>query len=182
MPDAFAVLYLQDIVLRFRSLKRLGDRALAQLDDAQWFITLDDEANSVAIIVKHIAGNMRSRWMDFLTADGEKPDRHRDTEFQLEQADKAAVLARWEAGWEILFDVLESLTVDDLTKTVLIRQEPHAVPQAIHRQLSHYAYHIGQLVFLCKHLKGGDWQSLSIPRGKSGEFNEMMRKRQKRGA
>ena len=182
MEDSFATIYLQDIIRRFRRLKQLADRAVAQLDDQDWFVTLDEKANSVAIMLKHIAGNMRSRWTDFLTTDGEKPDRRRDSEFQLEQADRAAILARWETGWEILFGVLESLTVDDLTKTVLIRQEPHAVPQAIHRQLSHYAYHIGQLVFLCKHLTGSDWQSLSIPRGKSGEFNEMMRRRQKHGA
>ena len=183
MENTFAVIYLRDIVQQFRRLKRLADRAVTQLDDQEWFVTLYDEANSIAIILKHIAGNMRSRWTDFFTADGEKPDRHRDTEFELEeQEDKAVILARWEAGWRILFDVLESLTVDDLDKTITIRQEPHAVPQAIHRQLSHYAYHVGQLVFLCKCLKGNDWQSLSIPRAKSNEFNQVMRERHRRDA
>lgn len=183
MEDAFATIYLQDIVQQFHRLKRLADRAVIQLDDQQWFVTLYDEGNSVAILLKHIAGNMHSRWTDFFTADGEKPDRHRDSEFELEeQEDKAAILARWEAGWRILFDVLESLTVNDLSRTITIRHEPHPVPQAIHRQLSHYAYHVGQLVFLCRHLKRDDWQSLSIPRGKSNEFNQTMRERHRRNA
>jgi hypothetical protein len=181
MEDTFAVFYLQDIAQQFHRLKRLADRAISQLDDQEWFITLYDDANSVAIILKHVAGNMCSRWTDFFTTDGEKPDRHRDTEFELEQDDtKAVILARWETGWRILFGVLESLTVDDLERTITIRREPHLVPQAIHRQLSHYAYHVGQLVFLCRCIKGGDWQSLSIPRGKSSEFNQTMRERQRR--
>lgn len=151
MKDTFAVIYLQDIVQRFHYLKRLSDRAVAQLDDEAWVVTLHDQANSVAIILKHIAGNMRSRWTDFFTSDGEKPDRHRDTEFELadREDNRAALLAQWEAGWHILFDVLESLTVDDLVKTVTIRNELHPVPQAIHRQLSHYAYHVGDSLCSC---------------------------------
>jgi hypothetical protein len=162
-------------------MKELADRAVAQVSDENLFIALDEEANSLAVIMKHIAGNLRSRWTDFLTSDGEKPDRHRDLEFVVEEKDtKEHLLAYWEAGWSCLFDALAPLGPDDLDRTVLIRGEPHSVIQAINRQLTHYAYHIGQMVFLAKHFASSAWQSLSIPRGKSEEFNAIMREK-KRG-
>lgn len=167
--------YLKDAVLQFRKMKELADRAVAQVADEHLFVALDEEANSIAVIMKHIAGNLRSRWTDFLTSDGEKPDRHRDSEFIVEEKDtKEELLARWEAGWRCLFDALAPLGPDDLNRTVLIRSEPHTVVQAINRQLTHYAYHIGQIVFLAKHFASSRWQSLSIPRGKSEEFNAII--------
>jgi len=171
--------FLQDAVHQFRKLKELADRAVAQVADEDLFATLDEEANSIAIIMKHMAGNMRSRWMDFLTSDGEKPDRHRDSEFVIEAGDtKDGILERWEAGWRCVFETLAPLAAEDLSRTVLIRGELHSVIEAINRQLTHYAYHIGQIVLLAKHLAAGRWQSLSIPRGKSEEFNAVMRKKQ----
>ena len=160
--------YLDDCVLQLRKMKAQAEKAMAQVDDAQFFALLDADANSIALIVKHVAGNMRSRWTDFLTSDGEKPDRHRDSEFERETADtRDAILARWEAGWDILFDALMSLTAGDLGKTVTIRNESHSVVQAINRQVSHYAAHVGQIVLLAKHFAGQRWQTLSIPkRGK----------------
>ena len=146
---------------------------MAQCADEGLFATLDAESNSIAIIVKHMAGNMRSRWMDFLTTDGEKPDRNRDTEFEQPPQTRAELLELWERGWKYVFDALEPLTDADLTRTVTIRTEPHSVMQAINRQVAHYAHHIGQIVFLAKHLTTkatGKWDSLSIPRGKSRAF------------
>lgn len=170
--------YLRDAVKEFRKMKALAERALAQMSEGQLFRQLDAESNSIAIILKHLAGNMRSRWTEFLTADGEKPDRHRDTEFELAPADtKAALLERWEDGWRRVFAALEPLGGDDLLRTVIIRGEPHTVLQAINRQLTHYSQHVGQILFLAKHLAGEKWRSLSIPRGKSEEFNEAMRKK-----
>ena len=169
--------YLQDAVKEFRKMKAMAERALAQVSEAQLFREIDAESNSLAIIMKHLAGNMRSRWTDFLSSDGEKPDRQRDTEFELEPADtKAALLERWEDGWRRVFAAVEPLRGDDLLKTVMIRGEPHTVLQAIDRQLTHYSQHVGQILFLAKHLAGEKWQTLSIPRGKSEEFNEKMRK------
>lgn len=165
-------LYLQDARQQFRALKKLADRALAQVSDAAWFVTLDAEANSLAVIVKHVAGNLHSRWTDIFTTDGEKPDRHRDTEFTLTEADtKEALQVYWETGWGILFATLEALQAADLGRTILIRNEPHAVLEAINRQLLHYSLHVGQIVFLAKHLAAEPWQSLSIPRGQSATFN-----------
>jgi hypothetical protein len=160
--------YLDDSVLQLRKLKAQADKAMAQVDDAQFFALLDVDANSIALIVKHLAGNMRSRWTDFLTSDGEKPDRHRDSEFEREAADtRDAILTRWEAGWEVLFNALMSLGPGDLGKTVTIRNEPHTVVQAINRQVSHYSAHTGQIVLLAKHFAGPDWKTLSVPkRGK----------------
>jgi hypothetical protein len=159
-------------------LKRLADRAVAQVSDEDLFVMLDEESNSIAIIMKHIAGNMRSRWMDFLTSDGEKPDRNRDSEFVIEDEDtKENVLKHWEVGWRCLFEALAPLVPEDLNRTVLIRGELHSVVQAINRQLTHYGYHVGQIVFLARHLAAGRWQSLSIPRGQSETFNAAMRKR-----
>jgi uncharacterized protein DUF1572 len=160
--------YLDDSVLQLRKLKAQADKAMAQVDDAQFFALLDADANSIALIVKHVAGNMRSRWTDFLTSDGEKPDRHRDSEFEREATDtRDAILTRWEAGWEVLFNALMSLGPGDFGKTVTIRNEPHTVVQAINRQVSHYSAHTGQIVLLAKHFAGPNWKTLSIPkRGK----------------
>jgi hypothetical protein len=168
--------YLDEAVKEFRKMKTLAERAMAQMSEAQFFRRIDGESNSIAIIVKHIAGNSRSRWTEFLSSDGEKPDRRRDTEFELETVDtKAALLERWEDGWRRVFAAIEPLRGEDLLRTVVIRGEPHTVVQAINRQLTHYAQHIGQILFLAKHLAGEKWQTLSIPRGKSEEFNAKMK-------
>jgi hypothetical protein len=162
---------LKDSVSLFRYYKRLGDGAIAQASDEAIFATLDPEANSIAIIVKHLSGNMRSRWTDFLTSDGEKPDRDRDSEFEAPPKTRAELLALWESAWEIVFRELGQVKETDLVGTIYIRGEAHSVMQAIHRQLAHYSYHVGQIVFLAKHFAGSEWQSLSIPRGKSSSFN-----------
>ena len=146
---------------------------MAQCSDESLFSVIDAESNSIAIIVKHMAGNMRSRWMDFLTTDGEKPDRNRDTEFEDAPKTRAALMELWERGWKYVFDALEPLTEADIGRTVTIRTEPHSVMQAINRQVAHYAHHIGQIVFLAKHLTAkatGKWDSLSVPRGQSKQF------------
>jgi hypothetical protein len=164
--------YLADALGEFRKYKKFAEKAIAQVPEEDWFRRLDPESNSLALVLKHISGNMRSRWTDFLTTDGEKPDRDRDSEFEQFDADtKEAVLARWEAGWRLLFDALDPLIGDDLQRTVTIRGEPHTVLQAINRQLTHYASHVGQFVFIEKHLAGPRWQTLSIPRGKSRQFD-----------
>ena len=157
----------------FRYYKKLAERAMNQCPDDGLFATLDAESNSIAIIVKHMAGNMRSRWMNFLTTDGEKPDRNRDTEFEAPPQNRAQLLDLWKSGWKHVFDALEPLTDADLARTVTIRSEPHSVMQAINRQIAHYAHHIGQILFAAKHFtaaKTGKWESLSVPRGKSKEF------------
>ncbi len=175
MSGNFAQNYLESALAEFRYLKKLGDRAMGQLDDQQLFVTLDAESNSVAIIAKHLAGNMRSRWMDFLTSDGEKPDRFRDQEFIVDaNTTRDEVMAWWKRGWKYVFDALEPLSPEDVTRTVMIRGEPHTVVQAINRQLGHYAGHVGQIVFLAKHLKSAEWKTLSVPRGQSEQFNQMM--------
>lgn len=174
MPHLLNTSYLQDSIGLFHYYKKLGDRAMAQCPDEALFTTLDAESNSIAIIVKHMSGNMRSRWMDFLTTDGEKPDRNRDTEFETPPTTRAELTEMWERGWKYVFDALEPLTEPDLTRTVTIRSEPHSVMQAINRQIAHYAHHVGQILFLAKHLtftKTGKWESLSVPRGKSAEVN-----------
>jgi hypothetical protein len=171
MTSDLAAHYLEEVRRQFRGHKRMGEGALAQLSDEDFFVTLDAESNSVAILVKHIAGNMRSRFTDFLTTDGEKPDRFRDREFEITPATtRADVMKWWEEGWTIVFTTLESLKPEDVMKTVTIRGEPHTVLQAINRQIAHYAQHIGQIVFLTKHLRSSEWKTLSIPRGKSEEF------------
>ena len=155
-----------------RKLKIQADKALAQTTDEHGFATLDPESNSIAIIVKHMAGNMQSRWTDFLTSDGEKPDRDRDGEFELTPADtRQHIIAQWERGWSTLFEAVSSLTPVDLGKTVRIRGEAHSVVEAINRQTSHYAAHVGLIVMLAKHYAGPRWQTLSIPRGKSKEVD-----------
>ncbi len=157
--------FLRSARARLASLKTLGEQALARLDDTDIAKTLDPESNSVGIIVQHIAGNMRSRWTDFLTTDGEKPDRNRDGEFESEPGvTKAQLMRRWEAGWRILFAALDALKPEDLTRSVLIRGESLTVVDAINRQLVHYGQHVGQIVFLAKHFKWRTWESLSVPR------------------
>lgn len=164
--------YLDEARRSFRGLKRLAEGAMAQLGDEEMFRLIDPEANSVAQIVKHMAGNMRSRWTDFLTTDGEKPDRHRDSEFEMDaNTTRGEVMAWWEHGWQLVFDAIAGLKSDDMGRTITIRGEPHTVLQAISRQIGHYSQHVGQIVFLAKHLKGPQWQSLSIPKGMSEQFN-----------
>lgn len=164
--------FIDDCLLQLRKLKGLADKARAQLSGDQLFAVLDPEANSIAVLMKHMAGNMRSRWTDFLTTDGEKPDRERDQEFIITAEDThAAIVSRWEDGWNRLFGAISSLTPEDLARTVQIRGEPHTVLEAINRQMTHYAAHVGQIVLLAKHYAGSNWQSLSIPRGKSKEFD-----------
>jgi hypothetical protein len=171
MALKFTTSYLEDSRTLFAYYKKLGERAMDQLTDSQLFTALDGEANSIAIIVKHVSGNMLSRWTDFLTTDGEKPTRNRDGEFEAPPATRAELLATWEAGWACLFSALEPLTDADLTRTVTIRGEAHSVMQAINRQLAHYPHHVGQIVLLAKHFTGDRWQSLSVPRKGSAEFN-----------
>ena len=172
MNESLATHYLEDSIASLRAYKKLADKAIAQLKDDEFFVTLDPEANSVAVIMKHMAGNMFSRWTDFLTTDGEKPNRNRDMEFVIEsQTSKDEVIAYWEKGWQCVFDALEPLKADDLGRKVMIRNEEHTVIQAINRQLMHYANHIGQIVFLAKHFRSAEWKSLSIPRNRSAEFN-----------
>lgn len=171
MAHQFTTSYSKDAIDLFKHYKRLGDNALAQCPDDKLCAEIDPQSNSVAIIVKHMAGNMRSRWTNFLTTDGEKADRHRDTEFEAAPATRAEVMALWEAGWKLLFDALTPLTDADLEKTVTIRSEPHSVTQAINRQIAHYSYHVGQIAFLARHFAGEKWQSLTIPKKKSAEFN-----------
>jgi hypothetical protein len=171
MALRFTTSYLEDSLTLFRYYKNLAERAMAQVTDEELLAVLDDEMNSIAVIVKHMAGNMRSRWTDFLTSDGEKPDRQRDTEFVDPPSTREALLAAWEEGWQCLLGTLEALSEQDLQRTVTIRGEAHSVMQAINRQVAHYSYHCGQIVFLAKHFKHGEWQSLSVPRRKSAEFN-----------
>ena len=164
--------YRDDVLRELRRLKDLAEKALAQLDDTQFFAAPDPGSNSPAIIVKHMAGNMRSRWRDFLTSDGEKPDRHRDTEFELDKRDdRAGVMARWEEAWGLVFGAIAPLTAADFATTVTIRGEPHSVLQAINRQLSHYAYHVGQIAYVAKWARREDWRTLSVAKGQSAAFN-----------
>lgn len=163
--------YLDEARRQMRGQKRMGEGAMAQLRDEDFFVTLDPESNSVAILVKHLAGNMRSRFTDFLSSDGEKPDRFRDREFEVTAATtRADVMQWWEEGWAIVFGAIEALRPEDVMRTVTIRNEPHTVLQAINRQIAHYAGHVAQIVSLAKHLRSSEWKTLTIPRGKSEEF------------
>jgi Protein of unknown function (DUF1572) len=163
--------YLEEARRQMRGHKRMGEAAMTQLRDDDFFLTLDPESNSVAILVKHLAGNMRARFTDFLTRDGEKPDRFRDREFEVSGATtRADVLHWWEEGWGCVLGTIDALKPEDVMRTVTIRGEPHTVLQAINRQIAHYAQHIGQIVFLAKHLRSSEWKTLTIPRGKSEEF------------
>ncbi|HEY5885964.1 MAG TPA: DUF1572 family protein [Pyrinomonadaceae bacterium] len=171
MNDSLGTHYLQDSIASLRAYKKQADKAIAQLKDDEFFIAIDEEANSIAVIMKHMAGNMFSRWTDFLTTDGEKPNRNRDMEFVVEEGNtKEQVLDYWERGWQCVFNALEPLKAADLERKVMIRGEEHTVMMAINRQLMHYANHIGQIVFLAKHFRSSEWQSLSIPRNRSAEF------------
>jgi uncharacterized damage-inducible protein DinB len=174
MEHQLTTSYLKDSIDVFRYYKKLSERAMAQCPDVGLFATLDAESNSIAIIVKHMAGNMRSRWTDFLTKDGEKPDRHRDTEFEEPPKTRAELMELWERGWKYVFDALQPLSDADLTRTITIRTEPHSVTQAINRQVAHYSYHVGQIVFLARHAAGDKWQTLTIPKKKSAEFNRQV--------
>jgi uncharacterized damage-inducible protein DinB len=171
MALQFTTSYLEDSIAVFHYYKQLADKGMVQVDDEQLFAVLDSEMNSIAVIVKHMAGNMRSRWTDFLTSDGEKPDRNRDSEFEEPPTTREALQALWEEGWQCLFSALEPLSDADLNRTVTIRAEPHSVMQAINRQVAHYAYHCGQIVLLAKHFKASEWKSLSVPRKQSEDFN-----------
>jgi hypothetical protein len=180
MDEALAQHFLEDALAVFRQYKRLAENAIAQVSDAELFATIDAEANCVAVIVKHLAGNMRSRWTNFLTTDGEKPDRQRDAEFIISADEtREEVMQWWEMGWQSVFTAIEPLRPADLERIVTIRNEPHTVLKAINRQLTHYAYHTGQIVLLAKHFKSADWKSLSIPRGQSEAFNQSLRAREK---
>ena len=172
MNDSLATHYLEDSIASLRAYKKLAEKALDQLSEDEFFIKLDAEGNSVAVIMKHMAGNMFSRWTDFLTTDGEKPNRNRDMEFVIEPTtSKDDLIDFWQRGWQCVFEALEPLRAEDLGKKVMIRGEEHTVIQAINRQLMHYANHIGQIVFLAKHFRSAEWKSLSIPRNRSAEFN-----------
>ncbi|MBM3809590.1 MAG: DUF1572 domain-containing protein [Acidimicrobiia bacterium] len=157
-----------------QKIKKLADKSIEQLTDQQLHDTIDPDANSVAVLMRHMAGNMRSRWVDFLNSDGEKPDRMRDREFEDPQQSRAELLAEWEHGWKCVFDALTPLTDADLQRIVYIRAEPHTVYKAISRQVAHYAGHAYQILLLAKHLQGPRWKTLSIPRGQSEEFNRRM--------
>jgi len=176
MENNLNIHYIEYSISEFRKIKDLGDKAFSQIKDEDFFWSPDEESNSIAIIVRHLSGNMLSRWTEFLTTDGEKPNRNRDEEFEkIFYTDKDDIISRWETGWSCLFKALESLKEDDLLNIVTIRNEPHTVIQAINRQLVHYSYHTGQIVYIAKHLESSNWKSLSIPKGGSVEFNEKMK-------
>jgi uncharacterized damage-inducible protein DinB len=164
--------YLDEVFRSMRGHKRLADNAMAQLNDEQFFAFPDPGSNSVGLIVKHMAGNLRSRFTDFLTSDGEKPDRNRDREFVMHNnAKRDEVMSSWEQNWHLVFETINSLHPEDLERTVTIRGEPHTVLQALNRAVAHCAYHMGQIVFLAKHWKGAEWKTLSVPKGQSEQFN-----------
>jgi hypothetical protein len=166
-----------DALKSFRDYKQLAEKAVGQIDDEQFFVQIDPESNSVAAVVKHVAGNLHSRWRDFLTTDGEKPDRDRDSEFVVESDDRASLMEFWQSGWNVLFSVLTPLNDLDLERIVTIRGKEHTVVEAINRQLTHYAYHVGQIVLLAKHYQSDKWETLSVPKNRSRAFNEFLRSR-----
>jgi hypothetical protein len=167
MAHQFTTSYVEDSLQMFRQYKLLAESAMAQASDEQLFALLDGEANSIALIVKHMVGNMRSRWTDFLTTDGEKPDRNRDGEFEDPPATRNDLMTVWENGWQCVFAAVEPLSAADLVRTVTIRGEPHSVMQAINRQIAHYAQHVGQIILLAKHYAGEEWKTVSLPKRKS---------------
>ena len=173
--------YLKDAIASFRNYKKMAERAMEQVSDEEFFRALDAEANSIAVIVKHIAGNQISRWTDFLTSDGEKDFRNRDTEFELIGDTRESLMEFWETGWQTLFSAIEPLKAEDFSRFVTIRGEPHTIIEAINRQLTHYAYHIGQITFLAKHFRSSDWKTLSVPRNKSAEFNKFLAEKKDSG-
>jgi uncharacterized damage-inducible protein DinB len=166
--------YLADAITSFRNYKKLADKAIAQISDEEFFKQIDEESNSIAIIVKHIAGNQSSRWADFLTSDGEKEFRNRDSEFISKGDTRESLLEYWERGWATLFSAIEPLNAADFEKTITIRGQKHTICEAINRQLTHYSYHIGQIAFLAKHFRSKDWKTLSVPKNKSQQFNSFM--------
>jgi hypothetical protein len=163
--------YLKDATEVFLYYRRLAERAMEQVSEEALYTILDSESNSIAIIVKHVGGNLRSRWTDFLTSDGEKPDRDRDSEFETPPSTRGELIAFWDSGWQRLLGSLESLTDEDLSRTIRIRGEAHSVMQAINRSITHIAYHVGQITCLAKHMAASNWKSLTVPRGMSAEFN-----------
>ena len=181
MTNKFIENFHADALQSFRNYKRMAERAVEQVSDEEFFALIEAEANSIAVIVKHIAGNLWSRWREFLTSDGEKADRQRDTEFELTQDTRESLMQFWEQGWQTLFDNVEPLNEDDFARTVTIRGEPHTVVEAISRQLTHYAYHVGQIVLLAKHFKSGEWKTLSVPKNRSAEFNKFLAEKQAGG-
>lgn len=174
MTNQFIENYLKDAIESFRNYKKLADKSIAQVSDEDFFRLVDEESNSIAIIVKHIAGNQLSRWTDFLMSDGEKDFRNRDSEFVSDGDTRESLLEFWERGWATLFSAIEPLTVADFEKTITIRGQKHTICEAFNRQLTHYSYHIGQIAFLAKHFRSGDWKTLSVPKNRSGEFNNFM--------
>ncbi|HEX3144997.1 MAG TPA: DUF1572 family protein [Pyrinomonadaceae bacterium] len=174
--------FLEDALKLFRDYKNLAEGAFAQVDDDDLFRAIDDESNTIAVNMKHMAGNMLSRWTDFLTSDGEKANRERDLEFvMLPETTRADMIAYWERGWRCLFAAVEPLTADDLMRIVKIRGQDHTVVQAVNRQIAHYAYHVGQIVYLAKHFKSSEWQTLSVPKNRSAEFNKYLEEEIKSG-
>src|SRR5262252_2226187 len=172
--------FLEDALRTFRDYKKLAERAFAQIEETDFFRAIDEESNSIAFNMKHMAGNMISRWTDFLTTDGEKPERNRDLEFvMLPETTKTEMIAYWEKGWQRTFDAIEPLRPEDLMLTITIRGQDHTVVQAINRQIAHYAYHVGQIVYLAKHFKSDEWQSLSVPKNRSSEFNKFLEEKMK---
>lgn len=173
--------YHADALLSFRNYKKLAERAIEQISDEEFFGVIDAESNSIAVVVKHIAGNLHSRWRDFLTSDGEKAFRDRDAEFEMRDETRESLMEFWETGWQTLFENIEPLSADDFSKTITIRGQSHTIIEAINRQLTHYAYHVGQIVFLAKHLKSSDWKTLSVPRNRSAQFNQFLADQQEEG-
>ncbi|HMT06982.1 MAG TPA: DUF1572 family protein [Pyrinomonadaceae bacterium] len=178
MNNSVVANFHADALLSFRNYKKMAERAVEQVSDEEFFALIDAESNSIALIIKHIAGNLHSRWRDFLTTDGEKADRNRDTEFEIIEDSREGLMNAWNDGWQTLFDSLEPLTLADFSRTISIRGEPHTVVEAINRQLTHYSYHIGQIALLAKHFKSSEWRTLSVPKNRSAEFNEFLAKKQ----
>jgi hypothetical protein len=171
MAESVEEIYLDSVRKRFDGMKKVGDKTLEQLslDDLLW--QKNEETNSIAQIIKHLWGNMRSRWIDVLTTDGEKPDRHRDTEFELDDGiDQELIQQWWDEGWQSFSGALDGFTGEDLAKTIYIRKQGLSLLDGINRQLTHYSMHVGQIIHIAKECKGKDWKTLSIPRGQSEEF------------
>ncbi len=182
MIESFILNYKRDAIASFRNYKKLAEGAIRQVSGDEFFALIDEEANSIAVIVKHIAGNLHSRWKDLFTTDGEKETRDRDNEFEITGDGRESLMETWEAGWQTLFDSLEPLTEDDFSRRITIRGEPHTLAEAINRQLTHYAYHVGQIVLLAKHFRSAEWESLSIPKNRSADFNRFLSEQQSGGA
>jgi hypothetical protein len=174
MFEQIAENYLQDVLQAFEGQKKLAEKSFEQISDEEFFKAIDDESNSIAAIAKHLSGNLRSRWTDFLTTDGEKHDRNRDSEFLTESDTRESLTENWKNGWQALFTTLEALAPEDLGKNVKIRGEDYTVVRALNRSLAHTAQHVGQIILLAKHFRAGEWKTLSIPKNKSAEFNSYL--------